>query len=492
MHMKTFIFVDRIDTGLEPLTHDTCSALLPVAGKAVIDYTIEDLARAGIREAVIVASAHATRVEEHLGKGERWGMSFDYFPGQGAEHPAMLLQRYASNIEGPMLLIRGDVLRSGSADFIISATTAGDTLSEACINDKAIGICLCRTASTTLETLDWPYTTSPAVAAPINPVNLEDARWSALDTLAAYHRSNLDVAAGRYPGLKLAGWDRGNGLTVSRGSNIATQSLNGEHAFVGQRSRVRTSARLSGTSVISDNCFIDNQASITDSVILPGTYVGANIDIRNAIVNGNQVIRVDSGASCRVADRFLLTRMQQQDSSLPTRLVNRTAGLILLLLSLPLWPVAAAGALLKSPAAPLRRLRLRSNKFCTDERQELVRREFSSSEWAVSAPVLRRLPLLLAVISGHINLVGARPRRLTDGPSGSDPWEHMADDSRAGLLGPVQLDLPNDAPTEEGVLNEIYYAHYRSLLSDLKYLLKGARAMFSGRAWAAHGQAGNN
>ena len=146
--MKTFIFVDRIDTGLEPLTGDTCSALLPVAGKAVIDYTIEDLARAGIREAVIVASAHATRVEEHLGKGERWGMSFDYFPGQGAEHPASLLQRYAGNYKGPVLLIRGDVLRSNSADFIISATTAADTLSEACINDEAIGICLSRTAST--------------------------------------------------------------------------------------------------------------------------------------------------------------------------------------------------------------------------------------------------------------------------------------------------------------------------------------------------------
>ena len=88
-------FVDRIDTGLQPLTGDTCSALLPVAGKAVIEYTIEDLARAGIREAVIVASAHATRVEEHLGKGERWGMHSSTFPSRGAEHPASCCSRYA-------------------------------------------------------------------------------------------------------------------------------------------------------------------------------------------------------------------------------------------------------------------------------------------------------------------------------------------------------------------------------------------------------------
>ena len=75
--MKTFIFADRSDTGLEPLTRNTCAALLPVAGKAVIEYTIEDLARAGIKQAVIVVSAHADRVETQLGKGERGGMHFE-------------------------------------------------------------------------------------------------------------------------------------------------------------------------------------------------------------------------------------------------------------------------------------------------------------------------------------------------------------------------------------------------------------------------------
>ena len=72
----------------------------------------------------------------------------------------------------------------------------------------------------------------------------------------------------------------------------------------------------------------------------------------------------------------------------------------------------------------------------SDEHQEPARTGFSSAEWVVSAPVLRRLPLLLAVISGHINLVGARPRPVTDGPPGSDPWEHIAGDARVGLIGP--------------------------------------------------------
>jgi NDP-sugar pyrophosphorylase family protein len=516
--MKTFIFADRADSGLEPLTRNTCAALLPVAGKAVIEYTIEDLARAGIRQAVIVACAHADRVEAHLGKGERWGMAFDYFPSRGGEHPASLLRRYAKDIREPVLLVRGDVMRSSIAGYIGTAACEGGPLIEARIDGAATGVCLCRAGVAKLDTLDWPYAGSPGEAIPARTLDPQDATWSALDSLAAYHRTNLDVAADRYPGLKLAGWARESGLTVGRGSHVETPSLTGEHAFVGRGSRVHPEARLGGTSVVSDSCFIDSQASITDSVILPGTYVGENIDIRNAIVNGNQVIRVDSGASYRVADRFLLTQMQHQGSTLPARLANRTAGLALLLLSLPLWPIAAtsallnspsaplrtlrlrrmathpvdtAGALLNSPSAPLRTLRLRSNKYRLDEKNEAVRGEFTGYEWAVSAPVLRRLPLLLAVIAGHINLVGTRPRPLETTPAGGTPWEDIAGDAPAGLLGPVQLDLPDDAPSEEGLLNEIYYAQYRSLKSDLGYLLKGLRAMFTGRAWAAHGQAGN-
>ena len=489
--MKTFIFADRADTGLEPLTCNTCAALLPVAGKAVIEYTIEDLARAGIRQAVIVASAHADRVESHLGKGERWGMEFDYFPSRGGEHPASLLKRYASEIDEPLLLVRGDVLRSSIAGFIGEAACEGGPLVEARIGGAPAGVCLCRAGIAALVGLDWPYTLTTGTARPAVSFDLPDATWSALDSLTAYHRTNLDVAADQDPGLKLAGWARESGLTVGRGSHVETPSLTGEHAFVGRGSRVHPEARLAGTSVVSDSCYIDSQASIIDSVILPGTYVGENIEIRNAIVNGNQVIRVDSGASYRVADRFLLTQMQRQGASLPAQLANRTAGLLLLVISLPLWPLAAAGALLQSPSAPLRRLQLRSNKYRLDEMHEPVRAQFIGREWAVSAPVLRRLPLLLAVIAGHINLVGTRPRPLEATPAGGTPWEDIAGDAPAGLLGPVQLDLPDDAPSEEGLLNEIYYAQYRSLKSDLGYLLKGLRAMFTGRAWAAHGQAGN-
>jgi NDP-sugar pyrophosphorylase family protein len=488
MLMKTFIFVDRSGTELESLTRDTCTALLPVAGKAVVDYAVEDLARAGIREAVIVACAHADKVEAHLGNGERWGMNFEYFPSRGAEHPAKLLQRYAKQFDAPCLLVRGDVLRSSVSTFIDRHSSKPGALMEAHIDGAPAGVCLFQGASRLLETLSWPYADNAGQASPAGVMDLPGAVWSALESPAAYHRANLDAAAGRYPGIRLAGWSRDNGLTVGRGSQVATPSLIGEHAFVGSGCRVHPQARLAGTSVIGDGCFIDSKANITDSVILPGSYVGENIEIRNAIVDGDRVLRIDSGASYRVSDHFLLAQMRQPGDSLIAGMTNRAAGLILLLASLPLWPMAALGALLQSPTAPLRPVRLRSNKYHLDTSNEPVRGEFETREWAVKAPLLRHLPLLLAVLAGHIKLVGNRPRAVDESAAGDTPWERVAQDTPAGLLGPVQLDLANDAPAEESMLNEIHYARYRNLRSDLKYLLKGACAMFSCRAWSARGQ----
>ena len=65
--MQALVFVDRPGKALMPLTERTCAALLPVVGKPLVVFALEDLAFAGIREALVIASAHADRLEQELG-----------------------------------------------------------------------------------------------------------------------------------------------------------------------------------------------------------------------------------------------------------------------------------------------------------------------------------------------------------------------------------------------------------------------------------------
>ena len=64
-----------------------------------------------------------------------------------------------------------------------------------------------------------------------------------------------------------------------------------------------------------------------------------------------------------------------------------------------------------------------------------------------------------------------------------EEWEQVGDQAPAGLIGPTQLTLPADAPREERLLSDAFYARQRSTTRDLRYLLQGLGALFTRRAW---------
>ena len=65
--------------------------------------------------------------------------------------------------------------------------------------------------------------------------------------------------------------------------------------------------------------------------------------------------------------------------------------------------------------------------------------------------LLRRLPLLLAVVSGDLRLFGTSPLTRYDALNGGDVARHRR---RAGLFGPTQIILGLDAPLESRLASD--------------------------------------
>jgi N-acetyl-alpha-D-muramate 1-phosphate uridylyltransferase len=63
---------------LRPLTDDLPKPLVPLAGKPLIDYHLEALAKVGIKEVVINVSYQAEKIQTILGSGERYGVQIHY------------------------------------------------------------------------------------------------------------------------------------------------------------------------------------------------------------------------------------------------------------------------------------------------------------------------------------------------------------------------------------------------------------------------------
>jgi len=483
--MKAVLFADRPGRALAPLTDRTCVALLPVAGKALVEHTLEDLAAADVRDLLVVVSPHADAVEAWLGDGARWGLRVEYVLARGDESPDAILGRVQRRLEGDALVIRGDVLRSAViGPFLAQAGgVPGDSVA-ATIGGVPAGVRLVRAGAPLPLDLPGDPETPETWRECAPTVALGDARVSLLESFRAYHQANVDAAAGRYPGLLLPGREVAPGVLVGRQTRLGPDCIKGTPVFIGSRCDIKAGAELFGDVVISDDVVVDQRATLRQAVVLPHTYVGELVEVSEAIVSTNHLIDIASGAVTRVTDAFLLADLKTATlGSSVGSIAHRVGGAVLLVLSLPLWLPALLLSLLRDPRAPLRRVALVGNHTAVDDDGQPAGRRFVALEWTTGVPVLRHLPKLLAVVDGDLRLVGVAPLTPAQAAARTEEWELVRDAAPAGLLGPAQLTLGADAPLEEQFVVDAYYARTRTAAGDVRWLLRGVAALASARAW---------
>src|SRR5687768_3628726 len=76
--MKAMILAAGRGERMRPLTDATPKPLLDVAGKRLIEYHLEAVARAGIRDVVINLSWLGEQIREALGDGSRYGLRLQF------------------------------------------------------------------------------------------------------------------------------------------------------------------------------------------------------------------------------------------------------------------------------------------------------------------------------------------------------------------------------------------------------------------------------
>lgn len=119
---------------MRPLTDITPKPLLPVAGKPLIVWHLERLARAGIRDIVINHAHFGEQIEALLGDGAAWGVRIDY----SAEPPGAL--ETAGGIanalpllgDAPFLVVNGDIF----CDWDFARACATDALAHLVLVDN--------------------------------------------------------------------------------------------------------------------------------------------------------------------------------------------------------------------------------------------------------------------------------------------------------------------------------------------------------------------
>lgn len=479
--MQAILFADRHGHELSPLCDDQCPALLSIANKPVLQYSLEDLATAGIQEILLVISGNTERLKACFADGALWGINIRYLLSRGEESPALLLMRAGALLRPPFIMARGDVLRTAScASFISLAASIPGPSVQASSDGQPIGLGLVRDWPGELPALAWPLDKQAADCVP--HLDVPGAIFAPLDSLLDFHQAALMLTTCASSCHGPPGMDQEPGLRVGRLSQVQAYNRTSGPVVIGRNSSIHRSARLTGPCSVGDDCYIDRGVRLRGSVVMPGSYIGENLDVTNAIVHGDTLIRIDRGSVLKLSEPQLLSSTVTDIGNKARQCSDRGMAVLLLFFSLPAWPVALLLSLLSSPRAPVYQRPLLSN------RQQLSNgkyenRKISAWYFATRIPLLRHLPLLLLVIRGDLRLFGARMRTNPDDAVGGMAKGHRSQLTAAGLLGPRELFLSRKAPEEEIYLSELVFVADKRTSSLFSHLLLAARLLFRRRAW---------
>lgn len=106
---------------LRPLTYEVPKALIPVAGKPILEHVIELLRDAEIRTIVLAVGHLGHKIKEHFGNGSKFGIEIHYSQESHALGTAGALKLAKASLHGgPFVVLHGDILVDINISELIS------------------------------------------------------------------------------------------------------------------------------------------------------------------------------------------------------------------------------------------------------------------------------------------------------------------------------------------------------------------------------------
>ncbi|HKJ61838.1 MAG TPA: NDP-sugar synthase [Hyphomicrobiales bacterium] len=278
--MHAIILADRFGRELWPLAETRPVCLLPIANKPVLQLTIEELFQLGIRRATVLCSEHASLVSAYFGSGRAFGMDLQYRTVSAPCSVEYAIELARIEPDQDWIAVRGDILRPFG--FLEEAMRRGAEAAKSSIF-TAMGILVPGLRGAIQHDIRWAAMRGEGSVDPLN-----------LESIAAFHRCNMKALAGEIPGFVLPGRPASGHIAIDQRSVVLAPFIDCR-TVIGRNCLIERNVVLGGGAVIGDGSIIDNGAAIHESVILPGSYVGA-MEVEHSVVDGSRIYGCLSGA----------------------------------------------------------------------------------------------------------------------------------------------------------------------------------------------------
>lgn len=280
---------------------------LPVANRPLLEYWIALCLDLGIRDIVLVLGDGADLVESCLGEGERFGVSLQYvFEHDSGDTKRLLSDACDPKRDDGLLHVLRPCFPHRRANYP-AAVEEGSLVRGSSVWQGEDGKLLAFFS-------DNPSVVSAYVEQKKVPARHEtQTNWEALPmaTLHDYFSVSMQLVNGELSRYPSPGYSQQEGVCF--GYNVVTPRSTRMNAplFVGNECRFSGMCEIGPHTIIGHHCIVDRGTRVLDSILLPNSYVGANLDIENKIVAGAKLADPVRGVITTVPDEWLLTTVQR-------------------------------------------------------------------------------------------------------------------------------------------------------------------------------------
>lgn len=346
--MKAMILAAGEGTRVRPLTYELPKPMVPILGKPVMEYLVEELARHGVDEIMVNVSHLPDQIEHYFGDGRRWGVNIGYsFEGyiEDGEIVAMpvgsagglkRIQDFSGFFDDTFIVVCGDALidldltravrrhwQSNAAASIcvhkvpqskvphygvvvsdsdgrIESFQEKPSVEEAKSNLVNTGIYIFEPEVLDLIPSGQDYDIGGELFPDIVQRGLpfyaihEPFNWIDIGRLSDYWEANQQLMQGKLRDIQMPGKQVQPGVWTGINVQIDWPGVHIEGpVYVGSSSRIEAGAEIIGPTWIGHGCHVEGGAKISRSILFEHTHIGASGCVEDHVVFGRYCVDKD-------------------------------------------------------------------------------------------------------------------------------------------------------------------------------------------------------
>lgn len=530
--MQAVILANNENEHFQRLGRAVAVSMLPLTDRPVISLAVELLAKNGLRNILVALGNGGEAIEGYLGTGRRWGVSFTYARHHEPISSAGVLKRSERQLKETFVIMPADAItmvdlaaalaqhreRKSAMTIVAHACAASYSGARVC-HDAAGKVTACgrdisinAPASTGIFILEpgalaaIPAKTDvaqtieafliPALLAQGLSVDVftADAYWNPLASLAdyaaaqhaflqsAWQASQSTETTVPIPGFRINAAQIAQGVWIGRNHAIHPTARIAAPIYVADNCYVGKDVELGPYAVLGENTIIDDEATVADSTILAGTYVGRLVKVEGRVVNKTIIADPATGEATTVVDAFLLAETRPAlTPDVFRRLLDGFFALLVFIVALPFMLLISLVVLITSGGRVIRRLP-RVTGYTTEDHEGSLFRSFQLLRFETrrrdGTPTgfgrwlerldWDRLPELWNIVRGDLRWVGIKPLSLEEAGQLTEEWQTRRFTCPAGVTGLWYVQEGATGQLDEILVADAYYVATRNLREDIR------------------------